>query len=225
MTDASVDDDHSLYRRNAPPKEPGYGLLRRRSHSLGSTSSASSNHEATSGMTTSLSPFDDIVEPDSHGRKDDTPVTSTMHEFASKNRLYGRDAPYHPRRAAPGLETGITVSDHPKRLQRRTMALWLFSLFAIGTIFTWAITCVLVYKPVSFATYYDRSGLYTIGQYRSNDSWRKLRSVLSQILSNISIPVTSAICSKAVVVYCQKSSNRSNTKLTMRQTAALADKA
>ena len=111
-----------------------------------------------------------------------------------------------------------------KKLDRHTMSLWLASSFAIASIFIWAITCTLAYKPFRFESYYDTTGRFSRGQYEQNDRWRRVSRVGLQVLGTLSTPVTSAICSRAVVVYCQRSSNKRQPAVSMRQTLVLADK-
>lgn len=111
-----------------------------------------------------------------------------------------------------------------RELQRHRLGLWLVLVYSVSTIFTWTITCVLCYRPVTLPTYYDPGSDYTRAQYDSNDRWRRLTRVTSALVGSVTIPVTSAVCAKAAVVYCQKHSYRRNQMITMRQMIALADK-
>ena len=111
-----------------------------------------------------------------------------------------------------------------RELQRHSLGLWLVLVYSVSTTFTWIITCVLCYRPVTIPTYYDPDSDYTRAQYDNNDLWRRVAKVASALIGSVTIPVTSAICAKAAVVYCQKSSSPHNQMLTMRQMLALADK-
>ena len=111
-----------------------------------------------------------------------------------------------------------------KKLERHTMSLWLASAFAIASIFIWAITCTLSYKPVQFGTYFDTTGQFSRSEYEKNDRWRRVSRVGLQVLGTLSLPLTSAICARAVVGYCQRSSSKRQPAISMRQTLALADK-
>lgn len=194
------------------------------------SSSRRSRYRALSDNTDPISPFDAIVEPDwEHQRSRrvaDDRFFSTANEYdqipnesSDVRKPQGRQGrPNHDSRRTE------TVSDHQKLLKRHKLALWLVSMFALVTIFAWTITCVLCYKPIQPGTYYDRTGKYTREQYAINNRWRSLSRVLISLLNNVSIPVTSAICAKAVAVYCQRSSKLQSPTLTMRQTLALADK-
>lgn len=109
-------------------------------------------------------------------------------------------------------------------LESHSLGLWLVLVYSVLTTLTWIITCVLCYRPVTIPTYYDPDSEYTRAQYDSNDLWRRRTKVISALLGSVTIPVTSAICAKAAVIYCQKSSNPRKQMLTMRQMLALADK-
>ena len=111
-----------------------------------------------------------------------------------------------------------------RELQRHSLGLWLALVYSVLTTFTWIITCVLCYRPVTIPTYYDPDSDYTRAQYDGNDLWRRGAKVASALLGSVTIPVTSAICAKAAVVYCQRDSSPHNQMLTMRQMLALADK-
>ncbi|KAL8667360.1 MAG: hypothetical protein Q9168_007273 [Polycauliona sp. 1 TL-2023] len=115
-------------------------------------------------------------------------------------------------------------NDSSKKLEHHTLSLWLASAFAIASIFIWAITCTLSYKPIQFETYFDTAGRFSRDQFEQNDRWRRVSRVGLQALGTLSIPVTSAICTRAVVVYCQRSSKKRQPAITMRQTLTLADK-
>ena len=107
--------------------------------------------------------------------------------------------------------------------RRHKSALCIITVYSILTVAIWTITCVLSYKPISFATYYDESGRFSDEQYRENDRWRKLVKVMPSLLGTISIPVTSVICAKAAAVYSLRHSKKSVPGVTMEQRVSLAD--
>lgn len=115
-------------------------------------------------------------------------------------------------------------NDVSKKLERHNMSLWLASAFSIASVVIWAITCTLSYKPIQFKNYFDADGRYSSGQFEQNDRWRKVSRIGLQILGTLSIPLTSAVCTSAVVVYCQRSSSTRQPAISMRQTLVLADK-
>ncbi len=109
-------------------------------------------------------------------------------------------------------------------LRRHKSALYIITVYSIVTVVTWTLTCVLSYKPISFATYYDETGRFSDEQYKENDRWRKFAKVMPSLLGAISIPVTSAICAKAAAVYSLRHSRTSVPGVTMGQRLASADK-
>ena len=104
------------------------------------------------------------------------------------------------------------------RLYKST--LFIITVYSIVTVAIWMITCVLSYRPISFATYYDETGRFSNEQYRENDRWRKFAKVMPSLLGSISIPVTSVICAKAAAVYSLRRSKKSIPGATMEQRVA-----
>ena len=111
-----------------------------------------------------------------------------------------------------------------KGFRRHKSALCIITVYSILTVAIWTLTCVLSYKPISFATYYDETGQFSDDQYRENDRWRKFSKVMTSLLGTISIPVTSVICAKAAAVYTLRSSKRSIPGVTTAEKMALADR-
>lgn len=193
-------------------------------------SSRRSRYGPSSGNTDLPSPFDAIIEPESRSRalrgmakNEILSAADGYNDFTDETHHVSdpRISHQHPNREMYKAEN---LSGQSRLLQSHTMALWLVSMFAAVTIFAWTITCVLSYKPIQFGTYYDKTGKYNRKQYDGNDRWRRLSRVLMSLLSNVSIPLTSAICARAVAVYCQCCSKLRKPNLTMRQMLALADK-
>ena len=101
------------------------------------------------------------------------------------------------------------------RLHKST--LFIITVYSIVAVAIWMITCVLSYRPISFATYYDETGRFNDEQYRENDRWRKFANVMPSLLGTISIPVTSVVCAKAAAVYSRRCSKKSTPGVTMEQ--------
>ncbi|KAM0722938.1 hypothetical protein Q7P37_001136 [Cladosporium fusiforme] len=103
------------------------------------------------------------------------------------------------------------------------------------TLFAWVILCILTYRPLvgglkHYGVTFDGAGDY--GQYINmnnshaeifNQSGRYFRAaeVIRSVVTILTIPLTSAVCSKAAVVYSQQRRGRA---LSLRQTMALADR-
>ena len=110
-------------------------------------------------------------------------------------------------------------------LQHHSLSLGLIFLFAFFAILSWAVTCILCYRPIGASGYYEQTKENNlIADWKTSDRWRRLAKVVSAIVGSISIPVTSAICAKAAAVYCLRRSDVRRPSLTLRQTLALADK-
>ena len=159
-------------------------------------------------------------------------------EWRTSEEEEGRRTPSHgaPTLTAHGRSPGPTGGEYPSEKQRltqygvagelkkHTLALYLILIYALIAILSWSITCVLSFQPIGVPTYFDQSGNYSQSHYETTDNWRKAASVGQSIVGVISIPVTSAICAKAVAVYCQRRSDAKTPSLSLRQMLALADK-
>ncbi len=111
-------------------------------------------------------------------------------------------------------------------LERQPWALWLLSLYAIAAVPSWAVTGWLSFRPIGISAYDDvQTAEYpSLADWDHNDRWRRAANIGLSIVAAVGIPVTSAICAKATVIYCQMKSKGKPPSLTMRQTMALADK-
>lgn len=94
-------------------------------------------------------------------------------------------------------------------------------------LFAWISTCILSFRPIVSSTYFaDTTHTFFYSNldrlYQKNERWFQATRVLQSIVSVLAIPLTSAVCAKAAVVFAQRSSRR--TSLSLRQTMALADK-
>jgi hypothetical protein len=99
-------------------------------------------------------------------------------------------------------------------------------------LFAWIITCILSIRPlveikhygvdVDIDCYGSCSGIAYHNAYVKNEHWWRAARVLSSIAGVLTIPLTSAVCSAAAVVYVQRCGQSAN--LTLRQVVTLADK-
>jgi len=116
----------------------------------------------------------------------------------------------------------IYLSKSPARaLPRRLLGLCLLTLYAIITLTSWCLTCVLCSHPIGIPGY---TTLWDPSQYQRSSTWQRAASVGSSIATAIGIPITSAICARAAAVYCQRKSNSRKPSLTLRQMMVMADK-
>ncbi|KAI9880351.1 MAG: hypothetical protein M1830_003962 [Pleopsidium flavum] len=118
-----------------------------------------------------------------------------------------------------------TVLSPGRRLECRSLALWLVSLYTAVILVSWTLTCLLSFRPIEFAPYLDTRGSRTPQQYEMNDRWRKAARTMNSIMTTITISITSSVCAKAAVIYAQQHPGaKRKAKMTMRQLLALADK-
>ena len=139
--------------------------------------------------------------------------------------FYRHTRPKARRRSVSGkLKENEIVSDRipGMRLRYHKLKLWLGLIYSIVTLFSWTITCILCYRPIRMATYHDQ-GTHTRKQYEDNNWWTTTARVSGAIVSAVTISLTSAICAKAAVAYCQTPPDANKKGLSMRQTLALAD--
>ena len=103
-----------------------------------------------------------------------------------------------------GIRASEKISDRTPAMNLRChrLKLWLVLLYTIVTSFSWIVTCILCYRPIRLATYRDQ-GTFTKKQYEDNDWWTRIARVTNSIVSLITIPVSSTVCAKAAVAYCQ----------------------
>ncbi|KAF7329887.1 hypothetical protein MKEN_00252400 [Mycena kentingensis (nom. inval.)] len=98
-------------------------------------------------------------------------------------------------------------------------------------VIAWAATCYLSFKPIG-ANHY---GVWVLNAenngwgwtsarafhslYEKSENWFRVARVLAAIVATLTIPVATSVCTRAAVAFHQRS------KLTLRQTMALADRA
>lgn len=110
------------------------------------------------------------------------------------------------------------------RLKTSSYVLFLALGYTLLALFAWITTCVLTYRPIGASEYgYQWNVSYVPrSRYQLTTRWYKASRVAQSVVSVLTVPLASAICSKAVVLYAQNYGQRKN--LTMRQTMVLADK-
>ncbi|CAG8940701.1 unnamed protein product [Penicillium salamii] len=142
--------------------------------------------------------------------------------------------------------TSVSTEKHaPKRLvaeiSRSRWVLWLVGFYTTLVLFSWIMVCLLNYRPVTIASYQKYPNNKAPNPYRTtwqgsissqpmrakyvhHERWYKAVQVLQSIVGVLTIPVTSAVCSSAVVVYLQCRTDNLKPKITLRQLTVLADK-
>ncbi|KAJ7030522.1 hypothetical protein C8F04DRAFT_1397787 [Mycena alexandri] len=114
-------------------------------------------------------------------------------------------------------------------LQSSASIVFFVLCYAAMAVIAWTATCYLSFKPIG-AKYYGVDVLSNakygvIGDqayhrlYVQSEEWFRAARVLASIVATLTIPVATAVCTRAAVAFHQRK------KLTLRQTMMLADKA
>ncbi|PYH95609.1 hypothetical protein BO71DRAFT_290388, partial [Aspergillus ellipticus CBS 707.79] len=119
------------------------------------------------------------------------------------------------------------------RLRRSTYVVFLVLFYAALVLFSWVVICRLSYRPITTSDYgvgldKDDPSLYSDlnapEAFRRNERWHRAARVVQSLAAVLTVPVTSAVCSSAVVVYLQHGPGGRAPRLSLRQMAVLADK-
>lgn len=124
-------------------------------------------------------------------------------------------------------------STHLKRSFDMVFSCVMFAALAVAA---WAITCITARRPINAHSYsYDRhwavkhpnqfldqqhSGAYGVIEC---ENYVKASKMMQAIVAILTVPLTSAVCSQAAVVYLQRAGQRGRGP-TLRQAMTLADK-
>lgn len=100
-------------------------------------------------------------------------------------------------------------------------------LYTVCSIFSWVITCILCLRPITISsygvnqsTYINPGDLHTL--YKTNEGWFRFARVLQAVVTILTIPIATAVCANAAVIFTQ--SGNSPSHLSLRQLMVLADK-
>lgn len=118
------------------------------------------------------------------------------------------------------------------RLHRSSYVFLLVTLYAGFALFAWVVTCILTHRPITTQHYGE--WLWDTGSndlvyvknshalFVKNEQWYRTARVIQSIVSVLTIPLTSAVCSSAAVIFVQH--NQKSFRLSIRQVMVLADK-
>ncbi|TDZ39112.1 hypothetical protein C8035_v005705 [Colletotrichum spinosum] len=107
-------------------------------------------------------------------------------------------------------------------LKYRKASIWLLAMYLPFLIVPWCLTCVMMFRPISFPAYLNQNSPVTVEDARSMESWLTAVNILSKIGATMAIPVVSAILAHAAVVYSQR--RKPSDTLNAYQLVALADR-
>ncbi|KAK2593472.1 hypothetical protein QQS21_008845 [Conoideocrella luteorostrata] len=131
----------------------------------------------------------------------------------------------------------MVVSDRTTKSEPPYATLHRFGTIVILTLvyvffatFAWAFICLLTYKPTGLHgySYGDADGQRDAeAMYQKSECYLRAARVLQSITSMLTIPLTSAVCSQAAVIFLQGHRHHDDEDRrgpTLRQAMALADK-
>ncbi|PIG81868.1 hypothetical protein AARAC_003675 [Aspergillus arachidicola] len=157
---------------------------------------------------------------------DDRPSPATISPVSTyspeDHSVDSNDQPIRPKSSVP--------------LKRSVYVVYLTLLYGAAALYAWVIICILVHRPIGGKGYGNDASDSMLthpgdGTTMSEDldasfsnSERHLRAarIVQSLVSMLTIPLTSAVCSQAAVVYLQQ--RRGDSYPTLRQSMALADK-
>lgn len=109
------------------------------------------------------------------------------------------------------------------RSQRRR-ALCLISLYLPVLILPWALTCIMMFRPIMKPTYINQTGHYSVADVRRMQRWNTAAKILDGIASVLAIPTVSTMLAYGAVIYTQRRSKTGQKELNIRQMLVIADK-
>lgn len=133
----------------------------------------------------------------------------------------------------------VETGHHSVALRKSGYIIWMVLIYAILALTAWILICLLTFKPLTTEYYgFDtrQRGLYKIRgvdgwfawiqephtQYVKSEEIYRIARTMQAVVSVLTIPLTSSVCSAAAVIFTQLGSR--DRKLTMRQMMTLADK-
>jgi hypothetical protein len=110
-------------------------------------------------------------------------------------------------------------------LHRSSYILYIVAIYASFALTAWILICILTFRPLTTARYgynaLESRPDKLPANYDKSEAVHRAARVVQSIVTVLTIPLTSAVCSTAAVIFAQ--SKAKGRRLTMRQTMALAD--
>ncbi|KAJ7720637.1 hypothetical protein B0H16DRAFT_1474330 [Mycena metata] len=162
--------------------------------------------------------------PPMHDR-DTTAESLLMRDLESNRSLSPTLAPPEGKGATPSQWAAWAP------LQSSASIVFFVLCYAAMAVIAWTATCYLSFKPIGAkhygvnVLYMQNNGYGDIGPqayhqlYVQSEEWFRAARVLASIFATLTIPVATAVCTRAAVAFHQRK------RLTLRQTMMLADKA
>lgn len=114
----------------------------------------------------------------------------------------------------------VTFDTPPSTRLHRSSYILILTLLYVGlAVFAWTVTCVLAFGPFASKGYDPFKWKGGVGSY---DGWYRVARTIQSIVGVSTIPLTSAVCSVAAVIFVQH--RGASLGLTIREVLTLADK-
>jgi hypothetical protein len=108
-------------------------------------------------------------------------------------------------------------------LPKSSCIVWMVFIYSSLALTAWILICLLTFKPLTTKRYgFDYREQVNQTKFVKSEVIYRVARTVQAVVGVLTIPLTSAVCSAAAVVFAQ--TNRWERKLTMRQTITLADK-
>ncbi|KAK2599100.1 hypothetical protein QQS21_005441 [Conoideocrella luteorostrata] len=149
---------------------------------------------------------------------------TTHHVNTSSPHLARQDAAARRENIRQDSDQQHGKSSQPKRrLLRPTFILFLVIPYSALTIISWVIICrhSVLFVPQN-PLEVDR--VYVHGGFKRAAAYIRAARVMQSVTSVLTIPLTSAVCTRAAVIYMQRRNEMAGNGPSLRQTMVLADK-
>ncbi|KAJ5317150.1 hypothetical protein N7508_001658 [Penicillium antarcticum] len=185
-----------------------------------------------------------FIDSGSLGTHDYTPVSTiqdkplrqddTRTHYEAIDHPSGVDDPRNSKPAQDSPPKANTPAFPSARLYRSGYIIVLISTYISMALFSWVTTCYLSFRPANDRQY----GFWTTRSsqraadiisswnqqdlYVRNERWYRAARIIQSVVSVLTIPLISAVCSSTAVMFIQRKQARD--KLSIRQVITLADK-
>lgn len=165
-----------------------------------------------------------------------TPATAISPPSTPRADRHSEDgSPCNPQDAGNDNELKPRAPSVP--LERSVYIVFLVLLYGAAALYAWVTICILTHRPIGRNTYtpewevydflIDPNHKYTVPEnldvfFGRSERYLRAARVAQAVVSVLTIPLTTAVCSQAAVVYVQK--KRGDNRPTLRQSMALRDK-
>ncbi|KAH7322805.1 hypothetical protein B0I35DRAFT_188452 [Stachybotrys elegans] len=114
------------------------------------------------------------------------------------------------------------LQDHHGRFRYRKRYMVALLVYLALLITPWALTCVLMFRPINMPSYLNLAGDYDDADFDNVELWYRGIDIANRIAATAAVPVVSSLLAHGVVVYTQRRDPHQT--LSLRQMMPLADR-